>query len=142
MRGSVTKGLAASVVDAVVMGDAPKHIAEGGRRDKTVWLRGEVYVELARRARAAGVPFGTYIQNALLKMRAPLPPSAEIAVPLAQVSYRLARIADSLDGNDLGAARSDLVDARQIIAQALLPLHREHSREARDLVRHDEDWTG
>jgi hypothetical protein len=121
------------------MGDAPQQIAEGGRRDKTVWLREEVYVELARRARAAGVPFGIYIQNALLKMRAPLPPAAEIAAPLAQVSYRLAQIADSLDGNDLGAARSDLVGARQIIAEALVPLRRDHAREAHDLARHDDD---
>jgi hypothetical protein len=142
MRGSVTKGLAANVVDGVAMGDAPQQIAEGGRRDKTVWLREEVYVELARRARAAGVPFGTYIQNALLKMRAPLRPSAEIAAPLAQVSYRLAQIVDSLDANDLAAARSDLEGARQILAQALLPLHREHSRKARGLSYHDEGWTG
>jgi hypothetical protein len=142
MRGTDPKALATTTIDDVVLGDAPHQIAEGGRRNKTVWLREKVYVELALRARAAGVPFGTYIQNALLQMRTPLPTSAEIAAPLAQVSYRLAKIADFLEGNDLGAARSDLVEARQIIAQALVPLRREYGRQVHDLAHHVEGWTG
>jgi hypothetical protein len=142
MRGRVGTDNAAMVVDVTLPRDVSPKSAEDRRLGKTIWLRREVYVELARRARTAGVTFGAYIENALLKMRTPLAPTAMIATPLAQVSHRLAQITESLDSNDFGAVRTGLIGARDIIAQALLPLRRDYAREACDLARHDDDWTG
>jgi hypothetical protein len=142
MRGTVRKKYAPDVAHLDSLGDVSRESAEDRRGGKTVWLRREVYVELARCALSAGVPFGAYIENALLKMRAPLPPAAIVALPLAQVSHRLAQISESLDANDDYAVRANLLGARDIIAQALIAIRQECAREAYDRADHIEHGAG
>lgn len=108
--------------------EAPKRIRK--RDGHVVWVRDETYAVLNARAQRAGVSVAQLIAAAVEP-----PPyvtaSAEIAIPLAQVSYRLAQIEAELEHNDVVAARVETAAARGIVADALRPLRRSHARETR-----------
>lgn len=141
MKGRVGEGSASSVMRDLLAGNEPQKIAEAPKH-KSVWIRADIHAELVRRAGASGVALGEYVANALLERKTPLPAMAHVVAPLGQVSYRLIQIAEALDRGDVIAAKSDVETARRIIAQALLPLRRQHAQEVHELHRHGEEWSG
>ncbi len=142
MKGRVATGDATAVVSDVAEGVVPQRIAGQVRRGKAVWLRAATHDALQERSERAGVSMSAFVENAIVRLRTPLPTAARIAAPLASVGYRLAQIADALDSGNVDSARADLAAARRIIVEALRPLVREHASEARDVARHGDDWSG
>lgn len=142
MRGRVESGDAGDVVDGALLGLEQKRRAKRHSRGTAVWLREETHGAVRLAAARAGVSMSGYIENAIAELRTPLPASARIAAPLASVGYRLAQIALALESGDLVSAQSDLVAARNIVADALRPLAREHTTETRQRVRPGDDWSG
>jgi hypothetical protein len=122
-------------------GDVPQQVTKQ-KRGNTIWLRDPTYETVKARATRAGVSMSAFIENALLELRTPFPPTATVAAPLAKVGYYLTQIIAALERGDLDTARRKTEQTRDIITEALLPLRREHASEARELRRIGEDWSG
>jgi len=122
-------------------GDVPQGIAKQ-KRSNTIWLREPTYATVKARAAGAGVSMSAFIENALLELRTPFPPTATVAAPLAKVGDYLTQVAEALEHGDFDAARSKIARARGIITDTLLSLRREHASEASELRRNGEDWSG
>jgi hypothetical protein len=133
---------ATDVAGAAYAGVQPQESGKKKRQDAAVWVRPQTHALIKKRAQARGVSMSSYVENALLTMRTPLPPTAEVAVPLAAVAYRLAQIADALERDDDVGVRTHLSAAHDIVARALLRLRKRHQAEVRDLQRVGEDWHG
>ncbi len=116
----------------------------GGRVVLSLDVEARVRDELRERALLAGVSMAEYLGNALAQPERPYATAAaEIAQPLAQVSYRVAQAADALKRGDISAAMSELDATRRIVAEALIPLRRRHDEEIRaNDRRRGGGWSG
>ncbi len=85
-----------------------------------------------------------YLANALAEPeRSYATAAVEIAQPLAQVSYRLAQVECAVRDGNVDAALGEIRTARRIIADALVPLRRQHAEEVRlSDCRRGGGWTG
>jgi hypothetical protein len=82
------------------------------------------------RASQAGVSMAAYLTNALaLPERSFDTAAAEIAQPLAILSYRIARAQSAFRANDAAALIRELDGAQRVVAEALRSLARDHSDE-------------
>lgn len=108
----------------------------GGRVVLSLDVEPHVREALRERAEAAGVSMAEYFRNAIAepeRLYATNP--AQIARPLAIVSYHVSRALIAVEGNDLSYALDELRVARGAIAGALRPLERAHAEEIQSLDR-------
>ena len=116
----------------------------GGRVVLSLDVEARVRDALRERAALAGVSMAEYIGNAVAQPeRSYATAAAEIAQPLAQVSYRIAQATDALTRGDVGVATSELDAARRLASDALIPLRRQHDEEVRtNDRRRGGGWSG
>jgi len=122
---------AMSVQREVLRGEKPR---KGSPAKKRVALHMEVEPEAReaffRRARAAGLSGPDSFRDALaFPERVYDTDALRIAKPLADISYRLVRLADVVNRNELDAARWYVDEIRRIVVEAMRPLRSEHDEE-------------
>ncbi len=104
----------------------------GGRVVLSLDVEPRVRDALRECAAAAGVSMAEYVSVALAQPnRAFATTSAEIAQPLAQLSYHISRAQRAAAAGDHQAAAAELEFARRIAAEAMRPLAAPHAQEAR-----------
>ncbi len=104
----------------------------GGRVVLSLDVEPRVRDALRERAALAGVSMAEYVSVALAQpSRAFATTSAEIAQPLAQLSYRISRAQHAAAAGDHEDAATELESARRIVAEAMRPLVAPHAEEVR-----------
>jgi hypothetical protein len=104
----------------------------GGRVVLSLDVEPRVREALRERAASAGVSMAEYVSVALARPnRAFATTSAEIAQPLAQLSYRIACAQRAAADGDHQAVAAELEFARRIAAEAMRPLAAPHAEEVR-----------
>jgi len=108
----------------------------GGRVVLSLDVEPSVRDALRERAALSGVSMAEYVSNALAR---PTPTfattSAEIAQPLAILSYRIARAQRAENDGDLATATGELEDAKRVVAEAMHSLSQSHAEEVRSRDR-------
>lgn len=122
-------------------GAKPRH---GDRVVLSLDVEPHVREALRARAAASGVSMAEYLSNALAEPeRLYGTAAAEVAQPLAIISYHLSRALAALNTGDADAARSELQISLRHVAEALRPLERSHAEEIRSVDRRRAGgWTG
>jgi uncharacterized protein (DUF885 family) len=116
----------------------------GGRVVLSLDVEPRVRDAIRERAALAGVSMAEYISNAVARpARSFATAAAEIAVPLAMLSYRIARAREALRTDDAAALSRELHDAQRDVAEALRPLAMPHAEELRQRDRRRTGgWSG
>jgi hypothetical protein len=116
----------------------------GGRVVLSLDVEPRVRDALRERAALAGVSMAEYISVALAQPeRAFATTSAEVAQPIAQLSYRISRARQAAAEGDYLAVAAELEFARRIAAEAMRPLAAPHAEEVRSGDRRRADgWSG
>lgn len=109
-----------------------KRQRHGGRVVLSLDVEPRVREALRELAALAGVSMAEYVSVALARPnRAFATTSAEIAQPLAQLSYRISRAQHAAAAGDHEGAATELESARRIVAEAMRPLVAPHAEEVR-----------
>jgi hypothetical protein len=104
----------------------------GGRVVLSLDVEPRVRDALRERAALAGVSMGESVSVALAQPeRAFATTSAQIAQPIAQLSYRISRAQQEAAAGDHLAVAAELESAKRIAAEAMRPLADPHAEEVR-----------
>lgn len=104
----------------------------GGRVVLSLDVEPGVRDALRERAALAGVSMAEYVSVALARPnRVFATACAEVAQPLAQLSYRISRAQQAAAAGDHSAVDAELDVARRIAAEAMRPLATPHAEEVR-----------
>jgi hypothetical protein len=104
----------------------------GGRVVLSLDVEPRVRDALRERAALAGVSMAEYVSVALAQPeRAFATTSAQIAQPIAQLSYRVSRAQQAAAVGDHSAVAAELELARRFAAEAMRPLAAPHAEEVR-----------
>ncbi len=116
----------------------------GGRVVLSLDVEPRVRNALRERAAVAGVSMAEYVSVALAQTkRAFATASAQIAQPIAQLSYRISRAQRAAAAGDHLAVTAELELARHIAAEAMRPLAAPHAEEVRSGDRRRSGgWSG
>lgn len=104
----------------------------GGRVVLSLDVEPHVREALRERAASTGVSMAEYVSVALARPeRVFATTSAEMAQPLAQLSYRISRAQRAVAARDHSTVTAELELARRIAAEAMRPLATPHAEEVR-----------
>ena len=116
----------------------------GGRVVLSLDVEPSIRDTLRERAALAGVSMAEYVSVALAQPeRAFATMSAQIAQPIAQLSYRISRAQHAAAAGNHEDAATELELARRIAAEAMRPLAAPHAEEVRSGdTRRAGGWSG